>query len=506
MSSSPSLYNVEIELGCLAVLLQFPDTWADFYLITENDFSPSFRPIWETVTQQLNQTPPGSISPLTISDRLKAHSIKINGVEVYDVLNGLMVRFVQKSDASHYARDLKRIAVRRELIGKAIGLSNELIAKPNATFEELTSMTEKALSSVNTDYFKEKTPELFSTMIQTIEEQGDHPLKEEDMGYLSPFASLNQTLGPLSYPSAMTLVGARTGGSKSALAWYYNTYVAEKSGLVVLHLDAAEMSEVELIQRAVCCLSKGRVPLWAVTQQRWKENPTWVKIIREECWPRVQKMMKTGCYYQNIGGMSGSEIVSFIRRFYYNKVGIGNHLLINLDYIKGTESFNANSKVAEHQAIGNFIGDLKSLISNEITASVFTSVQLNRTGIVTGKKMDDIIDSDASYSLSDRIIQQATHGFIMRYKIAAELAQENSGGFGNLKLLCVKKRRVVGRRGEEILRPVKLPSGGFTDNYFNLNVHGFHFEDKGLMSEMLETLGRTQVNMKQSGAQVAPPL
>ena len=53
----------------------------------------------------------------------------------------------------------------------------------------------------------------------------------------------------------------------------------------------------------------------------------------------------------------------------------------------------------------------------------------------------------------------------------------------------------MGRRGEEILRPVKLPNGRFSDNYYNLNTKAFYFEDKGLLSEMLEVLGDGSVNM-----------
>jgi hypothetical protein len=161
--------------------------------------------------------------------------------------------------------------------------------------------------------------------------------------------------------------------------------------------------------------------------------------------------------------------------------------LINLDYIKGTEAFN-NSKVMEYQAVGNYVNSLKSLISNEIKASIFTSVQNNRLGITQGKKASDIVDNEASFSLSDRIIQMSSHGFVMRFKTVEELATEKHA-FGNLRLTPVKMRRVVGRRGGDILRPVKLANGQFAQQYLNLNVSGFHLVDKGLLSDMLIQLG-----------------
>lgn len=492
-----SLFNVEIEGALLATLLQHPEVFSECYLIGESDWSDTNRPIFAVIKQQLSQVPAGSVSPISLAEKLKGYSITtVSGIEVLPYLEGLTIKCIQKSDAGATARELKRYTVRRELIRQVEQTRAELISKPNLSFDEMTKLVESGLSNITTGYYKEETVNLMTNLVEIIEKQGENPLKDDEMGYLSPFPSINATLGAISYSGSLTVVGARTGGSKSSLAWYYNMHVAERYNLVCLHLDTAEMSEMELIQRAVCCLSKGRVPLWAITQQRWRENKEWVKIIRGECWPRVQQMMKTGIHYQNIGGMSNSDVITYIKRFYHSKVGRDNHLLINLDYIKGSEVMNSRG-VEEYKAVGNFVNDLKTLISSDITGSIFTSIQNNRSGITTGKKIDELVDSESAFSLSDRVIHQASHGFVMRYKIPAESAKEQ-GLYGNIKLSCVKKRRVVGRRGEEIMRPIKLSSGAFIDNYFNLNTHGFFFEDRGLASEMLSTLGQLHSPMVRS--------
>jgi len=159
-----------------------------------------------------------------------------------------------------------------------------------------------------------------------------------------------------------------------------------------------------------------------------------------------------------------------------------NGLLINLDYIKGMDTFNKNS--SEFQAIGHYVMDLKTLITEDINASIWTSVQNNRSGVTMGKGLDEVnSENDGQMGLSDRIIQQCTHGFIMRYKTTEELALEGNR-FGNIKLVCVKKRRLAGKDAQDLLHPVKTANGKFMNNYFNLDTKGFAYWDKGALGKI----------------------
>lgn len=496
---STSLYNVEVEAHTLALLIQYPDVWGDFYLIDESDYSKVNRSIYSLLKGQLSQTPPASVSPLVIAERAKGYSITVEGVDIYDYLEGLRIRFVQKQDAPALARELKRLSVRRQLVEKAASVQKTLIANPNATFEEMSGTVEKTLSSITTEYCK---PEVYDVlgenMIGAVEKRADNPVDPSQMLYQGPIASINKTVGPLIFPGSFTTVIARTAVGKSSLGFFWCVYVAERYNLPLLWLDAAEMTVEQLQMRAVCCLSEGRIPLWAVRSGEWRNNPAWLKIVRNEVWPRVRKIQM---YYKNVGGMSPKEKISFIRRFYYSKVGRNQFLIIGDDYLKGVEALSKQS--AEYQALGYYVGDVKTLVTDEINAGYWTSLQGNRSIISAGKKASELQDSgEMGAGISDRVVQQSTNALLMRPKVVEELAQENSL-FGNLVLKKAKIREGYGREYEKLIRPIKTPSGSFVENYWHIDGSNFFYRDKGLHSEAMEILGHTQVKM--GGASTPSP-
>jgi len=158
---------------------------------------------------------------------------------------------------------------------------------------------------------------------------------------------------------------------------------------------------------------------------------------------------------------------------------------------------------SEHKMIGDFVNDFKSLITEEIHASVWAGVQNNRSGITIPGQKEDHAEHDGQMGLSDRIIQQSTHGFILRYKTPEELAAQKNK-FGNIKLVCVKKRKLTGPRYMDLLYPVKTASG-FANNYFNLDSKGFGYTDKGTLKDMLASLGHTAIDLKGSGKEERMP-
>jgi replicative DNA helicase len=493
--SSTSLYQPDVESQALALLLKHgPEVWGEFHLIDRQEWSPAHRPLWDILSLQLSSVPQGSLDPLLLSNKLSSMGIASleGGFAPFDYLEGLTNRYVEPKQAPHYARELKRLRVRRDLLGKLDAARKELIAKPGATFEEMTGMVEQELTSVTTAYHKPEVTEVWGNLIETVEHRMANPLKPEEIGFLGPFKSINETIGPLSYHGSYVVVGARSAVGKSSLGWFYNTFLLEKyPQLHLLHLDAAEMTFEELCWRAVCALSEGQISFRDVFTGECGKNPKQAKLIRDQLWPRVMKM-KGRMSFKNVGNMSPAEKIAFQRRYYYNKVGRGNHLLIHDDYLKGVESTHKNS--AEHQAIGYYVGDQKTLITDEIIASLWTSVQKNQSGISNGKKEEEVNDGEGTFALSDRIFTQSTHSFAMRFKLEVELARELNA-FGNIKLGCIKKRQLLGKRYMELLTPVKNDKGGLTAEYFNLESRGFHYRDMGTYREMLAALGKTKVDL-----------
>lgn len=504
-SSSTSLYNPELEANSLAILLRYgSEIWGEFHLIDRQEYSPAHRVLFDHIKIQLDSTPPGSVDPLILSDRIRAAGVTAleGGFNPADYLQGLKdARYVEKDQAPFYAKELKRLRVRRDLIVNLDNTKQQLIKDSGASFEDMTGLVEKGLTSVTTDYHKTDTEEVMGDgLIRLVEERALNPVKPEEMLYMGPFDSINRTIGSVLGKGSLTTIVARTGGGKSSLSFFWCTYVAEKYGVPLLWLDAAEMTVEQLQMRAVCCLSNGRVPLWAVRSGEWDKNPTWRKIVRNEVWPRVKKITMT---YKNVGSMSPKEKIAFIRRYYYNKVGRDNFLIIGDDYIKGVEAM--SSKTAEWQAAGYYIGEVKSLITDEIQAGYWTSLQGNRSSIVQGKKLSEIVDSgESGASISDRIIQQATTAFLLRHKIPEEIAAEKEL-FGNVVLKKAKLREGYGRDYDKIARPIRLSNGQYVENYWHLHSSSFFYQDRGLHSEALEILGKSPVDLTKSKDGATPP-
>jgi len=490
--ATTALYNVEVESSALAILLKDPTVWADFHLIGRDDFSEANRPVFDIIALQLNATPPGSLDPMLLTERMKAIGITqlVGGVEIFDYLSGLRCRFAEKKEAPAYARELKRLAVRRELIAKMDEAKKALLQDGNATFEDMTAIVERNLTSITTEYHQsDQFINVFDGFREENERRAANPIDAATMGWMGPFPTINRTLGALTAESLFVCVGARTGNAKSSLGFSYHVHLAETYGMPVLLLDCGEMTRERIRDRAACCLSKGRIPLWAIKSGEWVQNKEWARIMREECYPRADRLRID---HINIGGLSPREKIKLIRRYAYNKVGRGQSFCILDDYLKGIEALGKNT--AEYQSIGYYVEDVKNLITNEIPASFWTSVQNNRTGSYQGKKAGDIVDSEDQMGLSDRIIQQSDWGFILRFKVPEEIAAEK-GLFGNMKLTCVKSREAMGKEFAKALRPVKLPNGRFVTNAYNLENEGFHFTEKGDLRYMLETLGHAPVTL-----------
>lgn len=494
-NSPQALFNVEVEANAAALLLvNGKEIWGEFHLNDRLDWSPAYRPIWDQLKLALDSTPQLTLDPLLLSERMRASGIATleGDFEILPFIEGLTNRFVDKARAGEYARELKRLRVRRELIAETDATKRKLVESPNASFDEMTALVEKGLSSVTTSYYQgEQFENVFGAeFIRVHEERAANPLKAEDMGWMGPFPIINRTLGALAAPGLFITIGARTGNQKSALGFFYNVYLAEKHNLPVLLLDCGEMTIARIRDRAACALSMGRVPLWAVKSGEWKQNKEWRAIMEDDVYPRVTKLRVE---YVNIGYLTPKEKVSLIRRYYYNKIGRGNPVAILDDYLKGVEAIGKNS--AEYQAVGYYVNDIKNLITQEIPASFWTSVQNNRSGSYQGKKAADIMDSEDQMGLSDRIIQQSDWGFILRFKVPEEMAKEK-GLFGNMKLTPVKTREALGKEYEKALRPIKVGSR-FASNFYHLESKTFSFVEKGDLRSSLEVLGEAAIDMAQ---------
>lgn len=490
--SEVTLYSQEVEQHFLGLLLNYPDLWSEISFAAEKDFSPVRQRVFSVIRQQLELTPPQSVSPVILTEKLKSYGQSTTGeVDTLTYLEGLQRRgrLIEKKEAMDLLKELKKLTVKRELLAKC-DEAKVRVAKAE-TLTEMTEAVTATIASVNTDYFKSgQTEDMFDGMMELIEERGNR--QTEELGYVGVLPSIDATVGPLFHRGSFCNISARSGVGKSSIGFFYAVSTVEKyDDMRLLWLDAGEMTIEQLRFRAACCFSQGRVPLWALRSGAWRKNKEWVDIIRGEVGPRVKRLIGR-VDYKNVSGLAAKEKVNFMRRHYYNKVGRGNFLAILDDYLKGIESMNKESK--EYMTVGYYTSDVKNLVTDEINGGFMTFTQSNRFGISKGKKAEDIVDNDSVISLSDRIKDNCTTNWLMRFKVNEELGREK-GAYGNIVLKNLKTREGLGRDFENFVRPIKLSSGQFAEDYFNLDYHGFHYVDKGRYSQMLSNLGHTAVDL-----------
>ena len=275
----------------------------------------------------------------------------------------------------------------------------------------------------------------------------------------------------------------------TSLSMFHQVMVAEKYNLPLLWLDFGEMTYEELQFRATCMLTNGKVPLWALETGQWRNNAEWVDLVRK-IWQRVKKIK---FYYQDVSNMGPLETISFIRRFSYNKIGRGNNFLVMYDYFKpfDTQDFHK----PEWKQMGHFLQNIKSFIVNELPIPFMGAIQLNRSGITTNKTSDQVDDSENAIGMSDRITQQSSHAFILRFKTMDEIAVEENR-FGNMKLINVKQRH-LGKDYMAAIKPVKIGKR-YLKNHINLEGGSFYYEDKGDLNHAAKVL-KEQYDLLDSG-------
>jgi replicative DNA helicase len=250
---------------------------------------------------------------------------------------------------------------------------------------------------------------IFADLKEVIEDIGNNPPDPTRFPF-GPFEAINNLYGSLHRPGNITIIGARTSVGKTAYSMFYNIWMAEKYNWPILWQDFGEMTKLELQLRAAACLTAGEVSLSSIEDGSWRRDAAATKKIREQ-WPRVEKLKLC---YEDVSKFDPKQILTSVRKFYYNTAGRNNKFIWCLDYLKpfDTDDFNT----PEWKQMGHFIQDVKSFITGEIETNLFTSIQLNKFGITNNKSSANVDDSENSVSMSDRITQQSSHTFILRRK------------------------------------------------------------------------------------------
>lgn len=501
------IYSLELEQRLLAGLIKYPECYGEIAnFIGEIDFSSDQNKITKTIFSVLKGLcdKGDGVDEVVLIERVKALGISFpQDIEIGDFVRNLALQKIAKKQVTGVARELKKFTIRRELYKAAKETAQAVkVINPSASYHEILNTADQTFNK-NIDVLacgETGFSNIYAEMEDFIEERGNNP--QEEIGLMGPFGIVNDLYGSLLKAGNITVVVARSGVGKTSLAMNYTMKVSAKYDVPVLHFDNGEMSKQELMIRQCSALSGVSHHLLETGMWR-KAGKSIVERVRA-VWPKTKNMK---CYYYGVGGYESEEMVKLLKRFYYSKVGRGKELILSFDYIKP----NDEKGKTEWQSVGSMVNRFKQVIKDEIVfedapmVSMFTSIQSNRSGIVTNKSSQDIVDDESIVSISDRVTQYCSHLFILRKKALDEIANER-GLFGTHVMIPLKTRH-LGKLAQRAINPVDMGGGKLVGNRIHLDIQGFDVDCKGDQADLKEFLSlSTSVKDAQASGKVPDDL
>lgn len=485
-----AMYSYEEEQQFLATLINHPDSFVEISsVISEEDFYSESSQVngrlFTILKRSIENGEP--IDYVMLTDRALSLNLSFKdlSINIADYIQALSLRKTNPKTIKGLAKDLIKYSGRRGIANSCASIVKLMQnASSEDSFSSLIDNADKIYNDRISLYDNgTNVPEdLFADMEDIIEERGNNPI--EEFGMQGPHKRVHQLYGSLLRPGNITTITARSGVGKTQFCLDFCLKTSEINGFVpILHFDNGEMSKRELTMRLAASMSG--VPLHLIETGKWRRNPSTEQKVRA-VWPKIKQY---NLHYFNVAGMSVDQMVNLVKRFYYSKVGRGNQMILNFDYIK-TTSENFNNKT-EWQVIGEMVDKFKQLVQNDILfegdpmVAMMTSVQSNRAGITNNRRADAIVEDESIVSGSDRINQFSSHLFILRKRTREEIAE--SPNFGTHKLTCVKHRHL----GEDYMRAtsdVRLADGiTLAGNSIFLSFDNFNITEIGDLQDLVAT-------------------
>lgn len=482
-----AMHSFKEEQQFLATLINHPDTFVEISAyISEGDFYSESSQVNQTIFSILKRSIESGdqIDYVMLTERALSLSFSFeDDVNIGDYIQALSLRKTNPKTIKGLARDLKKYSARRGVVSscsKIVKLMQN--ASSEDSFDTLIDGADQIYNDRISVYDNgSNVPQnLFSSMEEIVEDRGNNPV--EEFGMPGPHKRTHQLYGSLLRPGNITTITARSGVGKTQFCLDFCLKTSALNNFVpILHFDNGEMSQHELTMRL--CASISGVPLHLIETGKWRRNPSTEQKVRA-VFPKIKEY---NLHYFNVSGMSVDQMVHLVKRFYYSKVGRGNQMILNFDYIK-TTSENFNNKT-EWQVIGEMVDKFKKLVQNDILfdgdpmVAMMTSVQSNRSGITNNRRADTIVEDESIVSGSDRINQFSSHLFSLRKRTREEIAEAPS--FGTHKLSCFKHRHL----GEDYMRAIndiRLADGiSLASNAIFLDFDNFNITEIGDLQDLV---------------------
>lgn len=247
------------------------------------------------------------------------------------------------------------------------------------------------------------------------------------VGIPSPWIRYNQAIGGGRRPGYIYLTCARSKQGKSQLGIADALFVAEQCNINVLILDS-EMSSIDFTTRIWANLAN--VPTNSIEDGSFALN----SFTRAKVLDAKERVSKMPLHYRKIAGKPFDEILSIIRKWVIQDVGLVNGVakpcLLIYDYFKLMDSGDLEN-MQEYQALGFQINSLSIFLSKyKIACSAF--IQANRQGVDN--------DTSAIISQSDRLLWLCASFAILKKKTQDEIAVDGAEN-GSAKLIVTSEQR-----------------------------------------------------------------
>ncbi len=486
------IYSYELEQHVLAGLLKIPEVYGEIAsIISDEDFYSEQTQVNQTIFKVLRMALENgeAVDEIILAQRILDLNISFeDNLDITSFIKNLALRKINKAGLMSALEDLKKLTLRRQISKDAKEVQLKMKAIGNTvSYDEIVEAADTTFNkSINYYSLDQTAPEnIYDDMEAVVEERGNNPV--EEFGFMGPHARINDMYGSLLRAGNITVIVARSGVGKTTFCLDFVSKVAlEYNNIPILHFDNGEMSKEELLNRQCAALSG--VPLNLIETGKWRHNQECVDKVRAT-WPKIKDLK---LYYYNVAGMDIPSMLNILKRFYWSShVGRNNPMIFSFDYIKTTNSMRGQSR-NEWEVVGDMITSFKNLIQKEILGddgpviSMMTSVQSNRSGVVTNRRVENILNDESIVSLSDRIIQYCSHMFHLRVKVAEEIQEENSQ-FGTHVLESFKHRHL----GQDVFRALNLvekEDGSKVRNHINLDMSNFSITEVGDLQDQVDAL------------------
>lgn len=426
--------NVAAERGVLAGLVKFGnDIYSDIQdICSESVFTDTDNQIiYKCCKLALEKSDNKEIDMASIFAAGTALGLEanVNSKEQRDYIRSLYSLQIEKESVRKHATMLKKLEIAR----KGQDVSRDIyykLSEVNGTesINSILSVLEEPLINFTTkldDDDSEKTTLIWEGAEELLAHLAENP--GGIMGIPSPWARYNEAIGGGRRRGGVYLIGARPKAGKSTMAINDAIHVATKLNIPVLYLDT-EMTLENQQPRVLANIAQ--VQMRQIESGEFAQND-YLKIKIME---RLNEVKGSPLYYRKVAGKEFTEILSIVRRWVTQEVGMEDgrrrDCIIIYDYFKLMTSESLED-MEEFQALGFQISALSDFCKQyDVTCQSY--VQLNRDGIT--KETSDII------SQSDRLLWLCSSFAILKSKTKDEILLDGPAN-GNTKLIPTVEQR-----------------------------------------------------------------